>query len=65
MTAGERERLRRTISDEALYRAGVALKCAVCAALIGLLALIGAGQQDGGDVASNVSAGFSSAMVAP
>ena len=30
MTAAERERLRRTISGEAWYRAGVALKCAVC-----------------------------------
>ena len=64
MTATERERLRRTISGEASYRAGVVLKCAVCVAVIGLLAMIGASQQDGGDVVSNLSAGVSE-VVAP
>lgn len=42
MSAAERKRLLESKSDEAWVRAGAALKCAACIALVGLLALIGA-----------------------
>lgn len=60
MSAAERERLRRTVSGEASYRAGAMLKCAVCVGLIGLLVLIGASPRDGGEVAGAITAGLSS-----
>ena len=64
MSAAERERLRRVNSSEAPYRIGALLKCAVCVAMIGLLALIGSSGGDDNDAVGRVAVGVP-AMVAP
>jgi hypothetical protein len=58
MNAAERERLRNVPSGDAWSRIGLALKCAACIGVIGLLATIGlvARDVDVGNAASEISA---------